>query len=206
MRLVTSSYRDPKIPGSAVLNCTSRSDDFGQRFSPLLMGPCDFENGWAYNVENAWQYSKVYPEHIGEQGQILPEYFQWREQGFKNKQAIRYPMGKKGSKPLFSLLGGKRLDYILARKKIYLPLYQEQLNNLHGDKAFMDQAVQFLHENRNGIIEIKDFDVVRIGFDGSHHGLIEEKLNDPAKPFGHGYMVAQWFWDLHMSLLEVSNY
>jgi hypothetical protein len=82
----------------------------------MLVGPIVANGLNCWNVENAWQFSKVYPEHVGADNEPTPEYFRWRGAGYDNKWASRYPKGK-GTKPLYSLWSGEKLDYIAARKK-----------------------------------------------------------------------------------------
>ena len=64
---------------------------------------------------------------------LLPDYFEWRNQGFQNKYAIRYPAGySRKDKVLFAVKESNlkeflneedKLDYIQSRKEIYLPEY-----------------------------------------------------------------------------------
>jgi hypothetical protein len=60
---------------------------------------------------------------------ITPEYFAWRHKGFLCPFPIRYPATRKFSKTCaFSFYNNKRIDYIEARKEIYLKRYREALN------------------------------------------------------------------------------
>lgn len=98
-----------KVPTNAnVINVTSHSKDFGVGLSPFHLGPVDLYNGYvSLNVENAWQYCKVYKIHTKDK-EPTEEYFQWAIRGWKNARAIRYPMGK-GSIPEYSYWDGKNL-------------------------------------------------------------------------------------------------
>lgn len=73
------------------------------------------------NMENAWQYAKVYKRHTSSLGNPTSDYWVWARQGWSSRIANRYPMGK-GSKPEYSLWNGEKLGYIDARRKIYAPL------------------------------------------------------------------------------------
>jgi hypothetical protein len=87
------------------------------------LGPVEIAPGlFAKNVENAWQYSKVYEEYVDIRGNPTDEWTTWSMQGYMNPQAVRYPMGK-GRKPLYLYWHGKKLSYIEARRKVYAPLY-----------------------------------------------------------------------------------
>ena len=61
-----------------VINTTSRSSNWSRGLSPFFLSPTNIN---AYNVENVWQYSKVYKEHIIN-NEIIDEYFDWRKNGF----------------------------------------------------------------------------------------------------------------------------
>ena len=115
-----------------VIDCTSHNPDEVMRtgLSPFFLGrdtgiEC-YDGLRAWNMENAWQYSKVYAQHTDSSGNPTSEYFKWRDRGWSKKTADRYPMGR-GAKPLYSLWKVdrefKHLGYIEARKQIYLPLY-----------------------------------------------------------------------------------
>ena len=116
--------RDPRPEGT--IDTTSRSRTWSRGLSPFFLGPVPLYPGapvpTATCVENAWQYSKVYPEHVGFDGNPSPAYFEWATKGWQDPRAARYPMGK-GRKPEYSWWAGERLTYIQAREKVYLPLY-----------------------------------------------------------------------------------
>ena len=70
-------------------NVTSCSVDFCKELSPMLLGPCNLYKGFkAKRVENAWQYSKVYAQHIDADGFPTMEYFEWAYTGWNNDWAF----------------------------------------------------------------------------------------------------------------------
>lgn len=132
-----------------MINTTSRGLEW-RELSPFFLGPVKlYEKKTSRNVENGWQYSKVYLQHAREQevwddsGFIhwpTSEHWEWANAGWSNPRAVRYPMGK-GAIPLFSFWKGERLTYLQARKRIYVPLYSravaktdawERLKKLHA--------------------------------------------------------------------------
>jgi hypothetical protein len=114
-------------------------------------------------MENIWQFSKVYPsigqqsaksknqwywpavQHTSAEGDILPDYWKWRDAGMHHRQAVRSPVASvERCKCLYSLwpsdcLGKNiatyeitssnksdtmsKLSYIEARIQVYCPLY-----------------------------------------------------------------------------------
>jgi len=116
---VVGSKDKGKYPTSNVIMTVSRSNNWSKGLSPFVLGPCEFSGLKSENVENYWQFSKLYRCHLGDDGDPSPAYFDWRDRGFKNKKAHRYPMGK-GAKPEYIYFNGEKLSYIEARKK-YIP-------------------------------------------------------------------------------------
>lgn len=171
--------KDAAPPGALVLNTTSRSRDWGRAFSPFMLGPVDLYGGYiAQNVENAWQFSKVYSEHVDVNGNPSEEYFQWAEAGWKDSQAHRYPMGK-GRKPKYSYWDGEALTYVEARKKIYIPIYSKAVATT---KEFQ-QLVQLG----------KKQDVWLWDFDGYNHEALGIPLKDvvdfSGRKCGHAFVL-----------------
>ena len=104
MTCTVISYKENPTDG-LIVNTTSRSqEDWSRELSPFFLGPVKLY-GWntAKNVENAWQYSKVYDRHLDDFNRPSQEYFQWAKDGWAKETADRYPMGKVQS---LNFLGG----------------------------------------------------------------------------------------------------
>ena len=178
--------RDPRPPKTElVINTTSRGDGWERGLSPFVLGPVELWGGYkARNVENAWQYSKVYPKHVGRDGDPSNtppnDWYQWAYQGWLNQRAVRYPMGK-GAVPLYSWWGGRKLDYIEARKRIYCPLYAGAVESTNAWRR-----LQTLYE-KHGRITLWDFD----GYDHRKLGMsFRDVLNCETRKMGHAFVLA----------------
>jgi len=155
-----------------VINTTSKSKEWNG-LSPFFLSPVNIN---AYNVENVWQYSKVYPHQVDENNNPTDDYFEWRKKGFATRRAIRYPMGK-GAIPLYSLWNGEKLDYIEARKKIYYPVYSQAVMRTETYKKLYEL---FQEEN----VHLWDYD----GYD-YRHTTLKEVLNNPKRKMGHAFVL-----------------
>jgi hypothetical protein len=147
-----------KVPdGSLIINTTSRSLNWSVGLSPFYCGPVDLYDGYkSINVENAWQYSKVYGhlDHIDDDGNPTESYFKWAQSGWLSSRANRYPMGK-GAIPKFSYWDGEKLGYVEARKKVYIPLYSSAVSKTSAYKQLVE-----IYENlpKDQTIYLVDFD------------------------------------------------
>lgn len=172
--------RDKKkeYPNSIVINTTSCSSDFGKGLSPFYLGPCNLYDGWiSKTVENAWQYSKVYEKHATD-GEPNDGYWNWAYSGWNSSKGERYPMGK-GAKPLYSLWNGEKLNYIEARRKIYIPVYSEAARKSEAYKQLKD-----LYDSGENL--------VMWDFDGYETNLeMEEIINNTKHSMGHAF-VLKW--------------
>lgn len=167
------------------INTTTSSKTWSRGLSPMLLGPVEVQHSSgtvivSQNVENAWQFSKVYKQHTDKFGPTS-EYYKWAEAGFADSFAHRYPMGK-GAIPEYSIWNGEKLDYIEARKKIYVPVYK--------DAVWKSPAFDLLETeyHKNGReIALWDFD----GYDYIKLGMtLEQVLNDPTRKMGHAFVLA----------------
>lgn len=71
--------REPTPEGYRRIDVTSRATDIFKTCSPFFVGPVFLYNEMtAKNVENAWQFAKVYREFIGEDGIPTEAYFEYR--------------------------------------------------------------------------------------------------------------------------------
>ena len=157
-----------------VINTTSSSNTWSKGLSPFFLKPFNIN---AYNIENVWQYSKVYKEHV-ENGEPTNEYFVWRKKGFDTYRAVRYPMGK-GAIQEYSLWKGEKLNYIDARKKIYYPIYSQSVIRSEAYEKLYDI---YISERE---VHLWDFD----GYDYRHTNL-KEVLNNPKRKMGHAFVLA----------------
>lgn len=176
--------RDPVKSDEVVINTTSRSTNWSRGLSPFFVGPIPLYAGavadQAVNLENCWQFSKVYPWQVDHQGDPTPSYFVWAKAGWEDSKAHRYPMGK-GVKPAFSWWDGKRFEYLEARKRIYLPLYAK---GVVATPAF--SQLRTLYKTL-GQITLWDFD----GYDHRQLGLtMKDVVNNPNRPMGHAFVIA----------------
>lgn len=166
-----------------VINTTSRSDTWSRGLSPFYLGPVDLYGSYiSKNVENAWQYSKVYKRHVGLDGNPKPEYFEWAKEGWLNHRAVRYPMGK-GIKPEYSYWDGKQYSYTEARKQIYAPIYAWAVQRSAAFKQL---------KNLYSIVG-EDEDIYLWDFDGYNHKKWDKSysdvINDPSKKMGHAFVL-----------------
>jgi hypothetical protein len=171
------------------VNTTSHSTSFGKGLSPFTNGPCGLYLGApseiAYNIENLWQYSKVYFNQIGSDGLPNSNWYKWARNGFQLKKAIRYPRGK-GAIPEYHFWDGKKLDKFQARKEIYIPAYKEVIKTTDAFKQLCD-----LYEKEKRIM-LWCFD----GYDRKQLGMsIDDVINNPNHSMGHSFV-------LEMMLLE----
>jgi len=162
--------------------------------SPFNLGPCRTRDGTLFfNMENLWQYSKVYPQHIEHDnnllaGEIKAEWYAWHMEGARTRKGIRYPFGKGADTPHFSKWGDLRLSYVSARKQIYVPEYAKLLIvNTKFKKLLRDY-------NRGAHIVIRDYDTYDAlkvySHNGTHNHPFLQALNNPDLKFGHGFVVA----------------
>lgn len=186
----------PKYPvpdGAEVINTTSRSDTWSRGLSPFFLGPVDLYDGYkSINVENAWQFSKVYEYYLEDDESVGNRYFKWAQEGWNSIKAHRYPMGQ-DVKPLYSYWNGEKLSYTEARKKIYIPLYANAIK-----KSFAFQKLKKIHEENR--------DLYLWDFDGYNHRALEltyeQVVNDPNRKMGHAFVIGMLLEGYDLSLLK----
>lgn len=221
--LVKGSTRTvPKYPGyTPVVIHTEKYNKYS------CLSPYVLKNKNGEIMENIWHAHKVWPRvpamrttksqwskqiiwehpaetHVDDNNDPLPAYFDWREKLLKNPYAVRYPAGRKNAKgTLYSLLDGKRLSYIEARKQIYLPEYTA----LVKEQPEFDELKKMLAEGKNLLIVEVDGPVQEsLPYYKEKYGVsddwiednsieatednMEILLNDELHPFGHGCCIA----------------
>jgi len=172
--------RDKKEPGT--IDTTSRSAaHWSKGLSPFVLGPIELYGSHTARIfENAWQFAKLYPEHADTNGQPTNAYWIWAQNGWNSTTAFRYPAGR-GRKPLCSVWNGKRLQYIEARKQIYIPLYQHAVK---PTTAYQILERLYLEQ---GQLTLFDFD----GYDHRQLGMsFKDVINCPTRICGHAFVLA----------------
>lgn len=176
--------RDYTPLGELVVNTTSRStESWSKGLSPFFLGPIPLYEGaprsTALVMENAWQFSKVYPRHVGADGNPTQDYFEWARAGWADPRAVRYPMGK-GAKPAFSWWGGEALPYVQARLRVYVPLYGRAVSKTPAFARLLTLC------RENGGVTLWDFD----GYDHLKLGLTVKEVLHSERKCGHAFVLA----------------
>lgn len=156
-----------------VIDTTSNSGTWSSLSPFILPGPP------AKNFENLWQFSKVYRRHLDSNGDPSEEWYHWRQDGFNNFKAVRYPMGK-GAIPEYSFWNGNKLGYIEARKRIYAPEYAK---NVRDTESYWE----LLRLHRSGQ------DIVLLDYDAYDHQsfrmTLKDVINYPRRKMGHAFVL-----------------
>jgi len=155
-------------------------------FSPMT--PSGYEGYW--NFEAYWQSGKVFEGIDEEKVKTF-----WKN---VKEPKRRYP-GSKGKKVLYARFEHapeEKMDYIMSRKKVYVPRYFDLMKN----KEMVDYWKKQVEEGKD--IVVFDFDGPRNSDGGVTcievtRELLIEKINDTRFPFGHGYVVAAWLKGMH---------
>ncbi|CAN5868047.1 hypothetical protein BH23THE1_BH23THE1_26340 [soil metagenome] len=213
----------PSYTGFTVIEVMTKSSPYGD------LGPYVLKNDKGELMENIWQFSKVYPSvpyskqkysqydptiiwehpaevHIDNQtNQPNDKYWNWRKKGMECKYAVRYPVGySHRHQVLYTLTdSGQKLNYIEARKTIYLPVYVDLVS-----KSQRFQSLKQRHQNGENLLIIEidgphqeslpyyknKYNVDDSFIQGSTMLATQDNLNvmlnDDKHPFGHGYCLA----------------
>ncbi len=207
----------PSLESYVRVNVCSSAKGMWKQLSPMLLGPINVNSlGYRWsddeghtlhkvplpqlisNVENLWQYSKVWPGDEDPKTKALGrEFFSRRSLGWHKKKADRYPLkrpqdpksksnppfkatsGPNKSVPLYSYWFGERLTYLEARKKIYCPIYERMVRKTDAYKE-LERLV------------LSGQNVLLIGYDGYARGsrTWKECFEDCSRPFGHEMVLA----------------
>lgn len=188
-----------------MVNSSSASQArWSRELSPMLLPAGDLYIGpdgrtlTSLTVEAAWQHSKVYPQHVGPDGEPAQEWWEWaqaawgkgyEEYASQGKAALRYPMGKdpktgKSPRPAYSYWAGMHLDYVTARRRIYIPLYTRAVTRTDAWRR-LQEVYEAARASGSGL-RLFDFD----GFNlHAAHRTYAEALADTTRPFGHSLVL-----------------
>jgi len=187
-----------------------------KELSPMLLGPVIL-NGqlFAKNIEDGWQGTKVWSQHLTngkfdakKEGfwqsgtkhinkysmKWIPEWTKWSEyirmSGLGKRRHFKIdPDAINANVPLFQYFEGQQLSYVEGRKKMYIPWY--------NDLVQQTEAYKYLkHRFENGIsLNLLEFDgMARSSATDLPEPVTPESLrrfiNDPKIIFGHGMVLA----------------
>jgi len=188
------------------IDCTSGNKDEVMRgLSPFYLGPVECYDGLkSETFELAWQCAKVYPWTMGPDEKPNARYFTWRDEMwamkvFGDKMSIRFPVGKKNvgkCKYSWWKVDGEfqPLDYISARKEIYIPVYAKAVVKTEAYRRLVE-----LRDSGKNLMLI-DFDGYNI-----HHPKYNFTYRDAIHcdllKMGHGFVLAM----LLEGLIRVEN-
>ncbi|KAJ3294086.1 hypothetical protein HK104_003938 [Borealophlyctis nickersoniae] len=188
IRVLPKRGKHPTGKYYAKIDTTSRAGTEWQRqLSPFYLTDIPLYGTLpaATNVENAWQFAKVYAEHADDNGEPTEAYWEWARNGWADPKPHRFPMGK-GARPLYSLWEGRKLGYIEARKIIYAPLYAAAVQKTEA-YAKVEKLYEEYRGEEEGFFALVDFD----GYDHVKQGKsLEEVLEDPNRKMGHAFVLA----------------
>lgn len=181
-----------KAPDNALdIDVTSRSNTWSRGLSPFIIeGGTVWTGDTAKNVENLWQYSKVYDCHVDNNGEPNEEWLKWAKKGWNTKAGVRYPMGR-DAKPLYSYWNGKKFNYLEAKEKLYVKMYYRSVKKTEAYKRLSDLYQECLKQ---------DIPLVLRDFDSYNHIKLNitpyEVLKNEKKKFGHGFVLMFMLLDL----------
>ncbi len=182
--MISALFKFANIPNyvnntkPVVIDTTSGSGEYRDLSPFVLPAPP------AKNFENLWQFSKVYKKYIMPiDGYPDASYYKWRDAGFANPRAVRYPMGK-GAIPEYSLWDGEKLDYIKARKKIYATEYAKNVVHTEGySKLFYEYMNCIKNKQELILLDYDAYDHIKLGM------TLIDVINNPKRKMGHAFVL-----------------
>jgi len=166
------------------LDVTSRSLTWARTLSPFLLeGGKTWTGDFARNVENLYQYSKVYRVHVDKNDDPNEDWLRWAKAGWNTKLGIRYPMGKEAV-PLYSYWNGKKLGYLEAKEKLYVKMYFRSVRKTDAYKKLEEVYKECLKSGKT--LVLRDFDSynhIKLGMSA------QDVLKNEHRKFGHGFVL-----------------
>lgn len=221
---------DPSYKNFTTIIVLTPSTEYGD------LGPYVLKDEKGRLMENIWQFSKVYEKvpktvcrysrwddtiiwdypaekHV-ENNEILPSYWKWRKKGMKAEHPIRYPVGFKNRHTVLYCLkrkGGEKLDYVTARKNIYMKIY---IKLVKKEKRFLELQERLKNGENLLIVDVdgphqESLDYYKEKYDVQDDFIEKDSvlvtkenmnifLNDTKYSFGHGYCLGLALLDIKL--------
>ena len=180
----------PHRAGFKNINVGSGSRGDFKQLMPTKLGPLplrfkgDKTTADVKNVQNVWQFAKVYPRDIGLDGNLVPAWFTTRLKGWADPNGHQWSKKKqpKGIKPIFFLWGRDvKLQYLEARSRIFCRVYA----TLATQTLAYRRLVELIEKGTNiQILGLDGYDYV------AEKRSLYECINDPNRNFGHEFILA----------------
>ncbi|KAL0484431.1 Ldhc [Acrasis kona] len=186
----------PVVKGFKNINVCSGAPGAYKNLSPMKLGPIEYnlkddgngEEGTILikNLENCWQFSKVWNGEEDKRTKLpVEEFWARRKTGWEDEKAHRWV--KKGNDengnkniPLYSYWKGQKLSYLQARGAIYCPLYAALVQETDAYKKLK----KLVDEGTN--VQILGFD----GYDYDGEGMsLADCYKSTRRPFGHEHVL-----------------
>jgi len=136
------------------------------------------------NVENIWQFSKVFAQDIGLNEKPTPDWFAARLKGWADPKGYQRAKKKQvaGVKPVFFFWGREdKLEFIEARKRIFCRVYAM----LATRTAAYRKLVELIQKGTNvQILGLEGYDYVQ------EQRSLNQCLLDPERGFGPAFVLA----------------
>lgn len=229
----------PSFDGYKPIVVLTKSSPYGELGPYVLKDENDqiMENIWQFSkvyekvpksTQRCSQYDSTiiwdWPAEVHVENDIPNDkYWKWREEGMKCQYAVRYPVGMKARSEClyclwptgnFDLDGGdeyEELDYVEARKKIYVNVYTD----LVKEQPKFDKLKKMLKNGDNLlIIEVdgphqESLDYYKEKYNVNNDFIVDDTilatkenltimLNDTKHPYGHGYCLATALLDFDL--------
>lgn len=188
MEVIPLYYNNQKPDDCLAFNVTSWTEHWSGKLSPYDIGPvniCKEIN--SLNLENAFQYSKLYSIHAENNLPTL-DWWLWAQEGWNKKQAIHYPMGREAKDLGFV----KVLDYTKNSFDYELISHNEARNTFFVTNYAKLVSKTKEYQRLKEIANTTDKVIYLLDFEGYPYvpQNYQEVLNSD-KPFGQG-MVLSW--------------
>lgn len=162
---------------SLIVDVSHHSEIWTKQLSPPHMGPVSLHSTFvAKTVENGFQYTKVFPEHVGAMGLPTENYLKWAQKGWGMK---KFDESLRHREPLYHYWYGSKLNKFEARERILVPLYIQVAKR---ENSFLERLRRIYYKNDKNIV-LYDVD----GYDKGHMSYKDILNND--REFSHAFIL-----------------
>lgn len=165
-----------KTEKDILVDVSYKSKIWTRRLSPEVLGPVSLYSSYtAKTVENGFQYTKVFEEHIGVLKLPTKDYLNWALKGWSTIKPDR-KLQKRN--PLFYLWYGEKLNEFEAREYIFIPLY---IQAVMREDSFFERLKRLYYKS--------DKNLVLYDMKGYDDNLSYKEAIQDKRPFSHAFIL-----------------